>query len=180
MPNVEVLDKLSKCNVMISISNYGEKSKNLLPLIKELCRFKIDYYVMDIPYWFYVEQYVDAKRILSDEELLIKRKEGCSTLHRVIDQGHFYLCCHIKSLEQLHAISDEAKECYVDIYDYDAKEKIAKYLSVVEPLPKACSWCNGNAKKQWNEKNRIPVAEQVKTPLEYTKYWDRNEKYLNS
>ena len=172
VPNADVLDKLYKCNVMVSISNYGEKSKNLLQLIKELCRFKIDYYVMDIPYWVYVEQYVDAKRILSNEQLLNKRKEGCCTLHRVIDQGKFYLCCHIKSLDQLHAISDEAKECYINIYDCDAKEQIAKYLSVDKPLPKACSWCNGNAKTQWNENNRISVAEQVKTALEYTKYGD--------
>ena len=172
VPNVEVLDELSRCNVMISISNYGEKSKNLLPLINELCRFKIDYYVMDIPYWVYVEQYVDAKRILADEELLIKRKEGCCTLHRVVDQGKFYLCCHIKSLDQLHAISDEAKDCYVNIYNHEAKEQIAKYLSINEPLPRACSWCNGNSKKQWNENNKIAVAEQVKSTLEYTKYGD--------
>ena len=60
----------------------------------------------------------------------------------------------------------------MNIYNHEAKEQIAKYLSINEPLPRACSWCNGNSKKQWNENNKIAVAEQVKSTLEYTKYGD--------
>lgn len=169
VPDDSVLKTLSEYEVFVFISNYGNKSRNLVKLVNKLCEYNIDYDVMDLLYWADVEQYVDAREIMSDEKRLNWRKEMCSTLHRVIDQGRFYLCCHLKSLDQLDAISAEAKDCYVNIYDSDAKERLVMYLSENEPLPKACSWCNGNSFEQW-KKAKIKAAEQTKEILKYTKY----------
>lgn len=169
VPDDHMLKILKDSQVFVFVSNYGTKSRNIEKLVNKLCEYEIDYEVMDLLYWVDVEQYVDAKDIMSDEKRMIWRNDMCSTLHRVVDQGRFYLYCHLKSLDQLSAISSEAKDCFVNIYDSDAKEQIVKYLSKNEPLPKACSWCNGNSLKQW-QNAKIEAAEQTREVLKYTKY----------
>lgn len=169
VPHNSVLEAIKKNNVFVLISNYGKMSRNIESLINKLCEYNIDYEVMNIGYWANVEQYVDAKEIMSENIRLFWRNNMCSTLHRVVDNGRFYLCCHLKSLDQLRAISSEAKKCYVDIYDKNADKALEEYLCVENPLPKACSWCNGNSLQQW-ESDRINAAEQTKQVLKYTKY----------
>lgn len=169
VPDDTTMGALKEAKVFVMISNYGDKSRNLDKLVNKLCEFSIRYAVMSLPYWANVEQYVDAKEIMTEKDRMRWRKEMCSTLHRVVDSGKFYLCCHLKSLDQLSAISAEAKGCFVDIYDENVIDKMEKYLSDNEPLPKACSWCNGNALEQW-QYNMIPVAEQTSEIMPYTKY----------
>jgi hypothetical protein len=61
---------------------------------------------------------------------------------------------------------------YIDIYDENAKEKIAKYISWDMPLPKACSWCSGDSMREWGDSSYIVYGsvDQLKKPLEYQTY----------
>ena len=173
IPNKEVLNELRASNVMVCISNYGDKSKNIGRLINELCNYGIDYIVMDLSCWYNICQYVDSKDALDEKTLKFWRTNMCETLCRVVDQGKFYLCAHLKSLDQLNAIPKSIKAgCYIDIYEDNAKIKMAQYLSKETPLPEGCSWCNGDTLNMWNDSNKIPVAEQVKNALDYTYYGD--------
>lgn len=170
LPNDEILKEFSKHNLVVEISNYGSKSRKIDELIEKLIRYKIKYIVMNIQWWSNVQQYVPAETIKSEKELLELRKGGCVTLCRVIDQGKFYLCCNLKSLMLLEAIpQDVRRECYIDVYDKNAKNQIVEYLSRNKRMPKACSWCNGCSWENWNN-SKIPVAEQTREVLEYKRY----------
>ena len=169
IPNSDVLDVMEKCNVYVLISNYGEKSRNIDKLINKLVQRNIHYTIQNTIFWSDVEQYVEAEHASSEEDLMKKRKDGCSTLCRTVDDGKFYLCAHLKSLKLLDALPADSVNCYVDIYDNDAKEKIAGYLDKNTPLPKACTWCNGCSIEMW-ESLHIPAAEQTKEILKYKKF----------
>ena len=64
---------------------------------------------------------------------------------------------------------DVRRECYIDVYDKNAKNQIVEYLSRDKRMPKACSWCNGCSWENWNN-SKIPVAEQTREVLEYKRY----------
>lgn len=169
LPSQETLKELARHNLIVEISNYGEKSKKIDELIDYLNSYGIKYTVLDIKWWSYVQQYAPASQSKTNEQLLELRKSGCVTLCRVVDQGKFYLCCNLKSLILLDALPKHARDCYINIYDEDAKGEIIQYLNHENMMPKACSWCTGCSLEDWNN-SRIPVAEQSKKVLPYRKY----------
>ena len=49
---------------------------------------------------------------------------------------------------------------YVDLYEDDARTKIMRMLDMNTPLPRACSFCSGCSKVDWDNAS-IKVAEQI-------------------
>ena len=68
----------------------------------------------------------------------------------------------------LIGITPYNKDNYVDIYDIKAKSNIAEYISCNNPLPTACSWCNGCSTDKW-KKTELEAAVQINHPLSFVK-----------
>lgn len=168
VPRQEVLDQLMDTDISVMISNYGEYSRQMNALITCFQENRIKYDVLDYSSWGNVQQLVDREEALSEEELLERRKR-CWKRHHAVSEGKFYLCAFSNFSQKLSAVPFDENN-YVDIYENDACEKIIDFLSPDRPLPKACSWCNGNFPENWEGDGAIPVAEQTSTVLSYRKF----------
>lgn len=169
IPSEDIFETFSKCNVHVLISNYGHRSRNINKLIDELVKHNINYAVQDTTQWCDVEQYVDGIEEANDINFIKNKIDDCITLCRTIDSGKFYMCAHLKSLNDLQALPSEIPKCYIDIYESNVKESLLKYLKRDVHYFKACAWCNGCSKDMWDGM-KISVAEQTSKPLEYVKY----------
>lgn len=150
-------------NVIVQISNYCSASNQINRLVEVLERWGIRYVVADFQGpgrgWTKIMQIEQDRPELSAQALCSKRKHGCITQCNSVKDGRFYLCDLLVTMHDIHAVPNE-QGMSVDIYDADAKEKMARYLSYDEPLPPACSWCSGCSPEDWNAKT-IPAAEQI-------------------
>lgn len=167
IPSQKILQAISKYNIIVWISNYREKSRNLCDLIEALRMNKINYSILNVNTWSDVIQLNEEKVIQSEKCLLGRRKQDCVTRCRTIAGGRFYLCSLLKSMDYL-GITPFTLSDYVDLYDDNAREKICQMLDMNNPLPNACSFCSGCSEKMWNEGN-IKSAEQTRMPLPYLK-----------
>lgn len=154
-------------NVIVQISNYCSASNQINRLVEALERWGIRYVVADFQGpgrgWTKIMQIEQDRSELSTQALRSKREHGCITQCNSVKEGRFYLCDLLVTMHDIHAVPNE-QGMSVDIYDADAKEKMARYLSYDEPLPAACSWCSGCSPEDWNVKN-IPAAEQIDHPV---------------
>lgn len=154
-------------NVIVQISNYCSASNQINRLVEALERWGIRYVVADFQGpgrgWTKIMQIEQDRSELSTQALRAKREHGCITQCNSVKEGRFYLCDLLVTMHDIHAVPNE-QGMSVDIYDADAKEKMARYLSYDEPLPAACSWCSGCSPEDWNVKN-IPAAEQIDHPV---------------
>jgi MoaA/NifB/PqqE/SkfB family radical SAM enzyme len=165
IPNEDLLRLFSANNVLVGISNYNEKSKNFIGLVRALEKNDVKFCIAN-PVWRYIEQ-LESLNEEKDEESRRNMRKECSTRCRSLSNGRFYLCSFLKSANELRAVPVK-NDGWVNIYEDNAKELLARYLDGGVALPKACSWCSGNTKKQWeDDAYSIPVAEQVKEPLNY-------------
>ncbi len=168
-PRENILQALARhSNVEVLISNYREKSVHIAELVEGLSRHGISYSVLDLPVWSDTCQLVQDREEQSAEVLLARRRNDCVCQCNLVSEGRFYLCDLINTMARLHNVPN-LRGASVDIYDPDAKEKIAKLVSFEEPLPAACSWCNGCSEEAWNH-HLIPVAEQVAQAIETKRY----------
>ena len=154
-------------NVIVQISNYCSASNQINRLVEALERWGIRYVVADFQGpgrgWTKIMQIEQDRSELSTQALRSKREHGCITQCNSVKEGRFYLCDLLVTMHDIHAVPNE-QGMSVDIYDADAKEKMARYLSYDEPLPAACSWCSGCSPEDWNAKT-IPAAEQIDHPV---------------
>ena len=170
IPDNDTIAALAGSDIVVWISNYKNYSSKIQDLCKIFHKNSIRFCVMPLSKWANVQQLITREDALGEDELLLKRKK-CWKRHHAVCEGKFFLCAFTNSSYKLGAVPDDEGN-YVDIYDENAISRIAEYLSVDNPLPKACSWCNGNFPESWEEKNLIPVAEQVDKPLPYKCYYE--------
>lgn len=170
IPNNKVLQAIKKNKIIIWISNYGDKSRKLGELINILRQERIDYTVLPLQKWSDVIQLNNEKTIQEDAKRLKRRKDGCVTRCRTVAGGRFYLCSLLKSMDFL-GIKPFGSGDYVDLYEDDARTKIMRMLDMNTPLPRACSFCSGCSKVDWDNAS-IKVAEQISRPLNFIKTRD--------
>ena len=161
---------IKKNKIIIWISNYGDKSRKLGELINILRQERIDYTVLPLQKWSDVIQLNNEKTIQEDAKRLKRRKDGCVTRCRTVAGGRFYLCSLLKSMDFL-GIKPFGSGDYVDLYEDDARTKIMRMLDMNTPLPRACSFCSGCSKVDWDNAS-IKVAEQISRPLNFIKTRD--------
>ena len=154
-------------NIIVNISNYCSTSNSINQLVEALERWGIRYDIIDYKSsgkgWAKIMQIEQKNPKLSKKELLAKRKYGCITSCRAVKDGRLYLCDLLLSIHDIHAVPND-QGIFIDIYDKDAKEKMANFLSYDKPLPLACLWCSGCSSEDWNSKT-IPAAEQIDKPI---------------
>ena len=159
-------------NIIVQISNYCSESNQINRLVEVLEKWGIRYDVVDfkgsIKGWAKVMQLEQKHSELPNKALLSKRTYGCISSCNSVKEGKFYLCDLLVTMHDLHAVPNE-QGMSIDIYDANAKEKMARYLSYDEPLPPACSWCSGCSPESWNAKS-IPAAEQIDHPIMIRRY----------
>ena len=168
IPKQNVLEAMANKKVTVWISNYKDKSWKLFELCDTLRKYGIRYRVLEMPSWSNVNQYVDAKIPNSEEVLLQRRKKDCGTRCRTICNGKFYLCSFLKTMDAL-GMTPGFDGKYVGLYSPNAKNEIVDMLDMEQPLPVACSWCNGCSADAWSNA-LTPVAKQTAKPLDYTEY----------
>ena len=168
VPDKKVIDVLRGSEVTIWISNYRDKSKRIKELIRICQQNSIKYDIMNVVHWANVQQLIKREKQLN-EDALMKRRLTCGKKHHAVSEGKFFLCAFTNGSYKLHAVPDDERN-YVDIYANDAVERIYEYLSPKNPMPPACSWCNGNFDEAWKPENQIPAAEQIDKPIPYKHY----------
>lgn len=170
IPNDKTIEALKDTNTPVWISNYGKTSKNLVKLVNVFVENEISFKVLDLLYWSDTCQLKQKNKALKQDELVQMRKTGCVSRCHAIIKGRMYLCGLIYTMHRLKLVPEYASESsYVDIYGEKAKKSIYRYVNMDEPLPVACSWCNGCSEKQWNQEH-IPAGEQAGMVVPTLKY----------
>ena len=167
VPSDDICKAIADTGTLVFISNYGRLSRSLDQLCNKLCAYGITYAVSDKSMWSDCEQLNDNCIVQDTKTRLFRRHEDCCERCHEVFRGKFYLCGLLKTMS-LIGITPYNKDNYVDIYDIKAKSNIAEYISCNNPLPTACSWCNGCSTDKW-KKTELEAAVQINHPLSFVK-----------
>lgn len=95
VPSDEVLKKLSKCKVEITVDDYREAvpqfKKNFDLLIEKLKEYQIRYYVNKVDAWIDLAPEKTDYSYLSEEEMIAHRS-GCNQSWQELREGKLYSC----------------------------------------------------------------------------------------
>lgn len=165
IPQGKNLECLKSEKVQVRISDYGKSSRNLTN-IKELFRKEhIFYDIYSLDDWYkagYIGKY--SRTVEQNKDIF----QECSVKWCIaIRNNKLFRCPFIANAWALKAIPDSDIE-YVDLKIEDKnilRNKIMEYLD--KDILLGCDYCCG---RPIVGSQRVPVAEQTNTPINYIKY----------
>ncbi len=164
VPSDEKMKAFENDKIFFDISNYGEHSRNLDKLVKELSARNIAHNAQSVTTWQDCGRIVDADRTEAETKEIFGNcceNQGLTILH-----GKLYLCPFAANATNLNAIPYTSSDI-IDLEMGDTvalKEKIKNLYFKTEYL-EACKSCNGRDPNSTN----VIAAVQTKVPLEYIK-----------
>jgi len=167
VPREDKIECLKNDKILLIITDYGELSRNLKPLIEILQQNKIDFYAEKARGW------TDCSKIMRHERDIEQQKEifrNCCAKNTItLSEGRLYRCPFSANADRLRAVPD-SKNDYIDIFDKtisinEMKKKIREFLLEKDFLD-VCDYCNGRSFGD----SEIQPAIQVEKPIEYKKY----------
>ena len=170
----EILQASNK--VCLSISNYGELSRNLNSFQDKLESYAIPYEVKEIISWTRCSSFEKHNR--TQKELHDVFEMCCAKNLATLLRGKLYPCPFISNAMNLCAIPQDEND-YVDLtepVDVEIlRQKVLRLMS--RPFYNSCEWCEGRPNAEnLKEYDLIPPHEQTNKPLPYTKYLANNYK----
>ncbi len=181
--NATILPTDSQCEILqasnkvcLSISDYGELSRNLNPLQNKLDSYAIPYEVKEIISWTRCSSFEKHNR--TSEELRDVFEKCCAKNLATLLQGKFYPCPFISNAMNLCAIPQD-KNDYVDLtepVDIEIlRQKVQRLMN--RPFFNSCEWCAGRPNAEnIKEEDLILPHEQANKPVPYKKYLGNNYK----
>ena len=158
LPDDQTISVMKNKKVLVSISDYGEKSRKLHSLIELLQRNGIRYDQMKYEEWIdvgkpeYQERTEDELKRIYQSCMMTE----CNTFYR----GALYKCprsAHGYHLNLYGISEDEFIDFHEESINLDVKkEKVRELVNRHQPIT-ACAYCIGSTK----EAKRIPVAVQM-------------------
>ncbi len=95
VPKAEILERLSKCNIEITVDNYikavPQYKENFDTLIKKLDQYKIKYYINEADFWIDLAPEKTDYSKMTEQELIQHRTE-CSQSWQELRDGKLYNC----------------------------------------------------------------------------------------
>lgn len=174
IPNEEYLAKLDNSKVIVTISDYESHFKNNNENIKKLSRilekYKICYTIPSLGTWDNITVRNNAN--LPEDKIIeyysnCKIKDGCN----MIIKGKYFACPQAANMHNLNMIPEEMSS-YIDIMDTSiSNEELAEKIvdfSRHNDYVTECQYCTKAVPE--NAHQEIPIAEQIKKPLEYKKF----------
>ena len=169
VPKPEVLEKLSKCNIEITIDDYREAvprfNNNFDELINRLNEYGIKYYINKAESWI---DLAPEKTDYSDypEEQLIKHRDECSQSWQELRDGKLYSCNYAAYATVAGIAGEQDLEEAYDLTCFDdtkKKELVEFRLGYTEKgYTNFCKKCRGFTPQNSEE---VKPAEQV--PIRY-------------
>jgi hypothetical protein len=153
---------MADTGVYVNISDYGDKSRNIEPLIEKLKENNISYW-RNKTVWYNM-------RILESETTHDPWSvfADCVTNQTTYKDAKLYRCPFLAHAEKLRAVPSDRTNS-IDFTNPDiTKEQINRYLGK-EAAPSGCAYCGGYGFQNLEE---IPVAEQALGPVLYRKFKD--------
>ena len=165
VPPDDMLLSIKENEMLVTVSDYREYSNKINELINKFEIYQIPYQRGNVK-WFDYKQLVRGEN-RDAEKIFSKCKANCATLRN----GLLYRCPFLVNAETLRAVP-YSEYNHIDIsLDEINKSDIADYLAkpvnYSRTIPPGCAYCSGYNVGNMRE---IPVAEQAKAPLPYTKY----------
>lgn len=165
LPKDETISLLKRADMNVLISDYKPYNSSgkyrVTELVKILNDKKIPYRLSGLQSgWRDIQSIVDY----GDAEL---KSKNCSNIFcSPIENGRYYKCWFLLQACKLQAIPFDENDS-VRIEEMDA-ESYRKYRSSVTP---GCGWCKGHTYEQ-RKTAKVAVAEQLKVPRKYYKYFE--------
>lgn len=158
VPKDERLIPLLKSKkVILRISDYGSRSRNLDGLIAYCKENGIRHETTFLPYWLDFGGLERRNRTAGELRAQMAR---CNTMCHALLDGKFFYCERCASAHALGLIPDK-KSDYVDLMDPSVgdADKREKILEIMYELPYVgcCDYCD----KGTDQARRVPVAEQA-------------------
>ena len=155
------------------ISEYGELSRNLHNLHKQLEKFDLNYVSTPADHWIDCSNIRHHKRTPSQLKEVFK--QCCVKYLYTLLDGKLYRCPFIANAAVLKAIPDNPAN-YVDLLsvDKDIKREIKRLVKVAKFFP-ACDFCDGRpydgtSSVGYDGKGMIEAGIQTSKPLSYRQY----------
>jgi MoaA/NifB/PqqE/SkfB family radical SAM enzyme len=162
LPSEELLAAIKQTKTLIQISNYGKLSSRMDELKATFKIHKIPFSACLLP-WNANSQLIDGDNE-ADAETATKYR-SCTAGCNHIRDGRFYHCPFLQGADILRAIPHDPRN-YINLHDPNVtKETLIQYKSK-DHVPPGCRWCGGF----YTDAAEIPVAEQLKAPVEYKRY----------
>lgn len=163
---------LKSVNAWLSVSDYGELSRNLTQLKSKAEEFDIPCEIKGVSFWTKCSSFVKHNR--TKEELTKVFQRCCARNLASLLKGKLYPCPFIANAFNLCAVP-QFKNDYIDLLEpvekNILKEKARKLFK--REFFDACRYCEGRpTPEDIKDEDKIPPHEQAKKPLSYIRYDD--------
>lgn len=170
IPDEKYLPLLKNKKVIVIISDYGTKSRNLVKLKQILKNNEIAYYVLKIGNWLACSSISPHHRSIKQQKEIFKF--CCAKNMTTLSDGKIHRCPYGANATRLSAVLGD-KDDYIDIFKepndkkhiLQTKNKLKDYLLLKKYL-KTCDFCVGRPLSGLE----IPPAIQINKPLKYHQY----------
>lgn len=166
MPTKEMWDVMENVKVGFDITDYGQLSRNLMGIKRELDKRNIAYNVKKAGGWTKCSDIIKHGR---DKKALKELYNACCVKNlATLLNGRIYKCPYIANGVNLRAIPVEEKE-FVDLEQLEqmglqeAKKALIDYLNSKQYFA-SCDYCNGRT----YDAEEIEPAVQISEPMNYT------------
>jgi hypothetical protein len=165
VPTQDVIDAIRECEAFVMISDYDVLSRKKDEAVKFIKDNGVGVQVTDYP-WIYENQLV-----YDDDRNYRQKFDDCYERKHIytIRDGKAYYCHFLASGETLRSIPYNSNNG-ISIYESSGQELI-DYLTS-EIAPPGCEYCSGHDLNS----QKIPKAQQVKSPLPYKSFEETYEK----
>lgn len=154
----------------LSVSDYGDLSRNLKELLAKLDSYGIGYEHKPVDYWTRCASFERHRR--SEQENRRVFYECCAKDLLTFQGGRLYPCPFSANATQLHAIPDFTGD-YIDFREDRSREEFRYDMEKMREeseFYQACDYCLGRPSVTFvKEEDKIPPHEQTKQPLPYEK-----------
>ena len=175
LPTDSQCETLKAANAWLSISDYNELSRNLIPLKNKLDSYAIPYESKGVPYWTRCSSF--AKHNRTSKELRDVFEKCCARNLATLLRGKLYPCPFISNAMNLCAIPQDENDCVDLTASVDVeilRQKVRRLMT--QPFYNSCEWCEGRpTPEDVKDADKIPPHEQISKPLRYTKYLTTNK-----
>ena len=167
VPRGDQIEYLKNEKVLVLITDYGELSRNLKPLIQILQQNKVSVYAEKAWGWTNCAKIGRHNRNPEQQKKIFN--DCCAKNLITLSNGKLYRCPFVANAHRLCAVP-KFKEDYINIFEdsvdiSEMKKKIRGYLLKKDFL-KVCDYCNGRSFGD----PEIQPAIQIDKPIEYKKY----------
>lgn len=168
-PSDTIWNALEDKKIEFNITDYGDLSRNLVHIQRELEKRGISYHIHKAGGW---TKCSDIKKHRRSQQNLIKLYDECCAKNLItLLNGKLYKCPYIANAMNLQAIPLNADD-FIDLTDLnaipseDAKKLLTGYFNSKEYLS-SCDYCNGRS----FDDEEIEPAIQIHEPLHYDRRW---------